>query len=409
MAALKNGHIPQVLATEYASYRDSVLDVLHKELKSAADSQSRPLVLYDPMAGTAPLLSLAERRGYTAYFNDLNSLHRYVNAAKTLASYRSFKDIGSKELLSLVCRMAAGIDRLERTVTEEWIESSVLKKLALAWRKSEDQGQSVGTLTKAILLLAIRDFSSFVKTKNPTWLKSGGLRPKRTAKQALKSAIDRLDLFYQEVYGEDTDLKGGDIILTANDASRFTPKRKVDVVVTSPPFCNRVDWDRLYAPEHYFLSAVSVWHTRTEFLGTTAVHRYSDFDSELEFVTERSDYLARFLEEVRKRQIRNERKSNYWVKYFTRYFAGLFRVFDMAASILRKNNAGIYFVVQDNGHRGLLIDIGEALAESLSTQGFQVRHLEPSWERRHMGLQNISRHHRLVSPRQWERIWHAVQ
>jgi hypothetical protein len=78
MPTLKNGHIPQVLATEYASYRDQVIDVLSSELEHAERSRSRPLVLYDPLAGTAPLLSHAERRGYTAYFNDLNSLHLYA-------------------------------------------------------------------------------------------------------------------------------------------------------------------------------------------------------------------------------------------------------------------------------------------------------------------------------------------
>jgi len=139
--------------------------------------------------------------------------------------------------------------------------------------------------------------------------------------------------------------------------------------MTSPPYCNRVDWDRLYGPEHFFLSAVGVWHTRTEFLGTTAVRNYVDFDSDLRFVTVRSKYLARLLNEIRERQIRKEKRSDYYVKYFTRYFAQLFRMFDLAVGALRKKNAGVFFVVQDNAHRGLLIDIGEALAESLSFAG----------------------------------------
>ena len=143
-------------------------------------------------------------------------------------------------------------------------------------------------------------------------------------------------------------------------------------------------------------------------MGTTAVHRYSDFDSEARFVRERSEYLEEFLKEVRKRQIRNERKSDYYVKYFTRYFADLFRVFDMAARVLRKRNAGIYFVVQENTHRGLRVDIGRALLESLSTQGFHARSVK-DWDRHHLGLQNISRRYRLVSPKQRECIWHAIR
>lgn len=409
MPTLKNGHIPQVLATEYASYRDQVIEVLSSKLADMEHSQLHALVLYDPMAGTAPLLSLAERRGYTAHFNDLNSLHLYINAAKIFPSYLTFKDIGPAKLLSIVSGMASELDRRPRNITEEWIEDSVLEGLTLAWKRSEEQSESIATLTRAILLLAIRNFSSFIKTTNPTWLKPGGLRPKVSVEQAFRSAVDRLDVFYQHAYTKHPEIKGGRILLTDYDASQSAPGCKVDVVMTSPSFCNRVDWDRMYAPEHFFLEAVGGWHARTEFLGTTAVHPYPEFGSEVKFVTERSHYVGQFLREVQKRQIHGEKRSDYYVKYFTRYFADLFRVFDMAANVLGKDNAGIYFVVQDNMHRGLLIQIGQALAESLSKQGFHVRPLEPSWDRHHLGLQNISKRYRHVNPKQRESIWHAVR
>lgn len=407
----KNCHIPKVkvLATEYASYREGVIDALALQLKDAAQRKTQPLVLYDPMAGTAPLLCFAERQGYTAFFNDLNSLHFYVNAAKTFRSFRAFRDIGPSKMLSIVCRMVPKLDRCSRTPTEDWIEKSVLEKLMSAWKKSEQQRESLSVLTKAILLLAVRDFSSYVKTKNPTWLKPGGLRPDISAEQAFRSAIERLRVFYEAAYAEHLDIKVGHIHFTDNDSSRKVPRCKVDVVMTSPPFCNRVDWDRMYAPEHFFLNAVGVWHTRTEFLGTTAVRLYPEFESDFKYVTERSSYLREFLTQVRKRQIRSELLSDYYVKYFTRYFAGLFRVFDNAADALGKGNAGIYIVVQDNVHRGLLIEIGQALKDSLSSRGFQTSPLPQSWERHHLGLQNISKHYRLVTPKQRETIWHAAQ
>jgi hypothetical protein len=409
MPKLKNGHIPQVLATEYASYRDTVTRELSLKLADVEErSGSRPLVLYDPMAGTAPLLPLAERRGYTAQFNDLNSLHLYINAAKTLRSYRAFKNIGHNELLSIVCGIAPGLDRCRRTATEKWIEDSVLERLAHAWKRTTEQSKPIAVLTKAVLLLAVRNFSSFVRTKNPTWLKPGGLRSNVSAKEAFRPAIKRLDNFYQDAYANHGPVKGGYITLTDYDASRSGPEHEVDVVVTSPPFCNRVDWDRLYAPEHFFLSAVGVWHTRTEFLGTTAVDKYRDFESDFEFVTKRSSYLRRFPKEVRERQIKNEQQSDYYVKYYTRYFGGLFRVFDMAVRALGNGNAGVYFVTQENVHRGLLIEIGKALAEFLSSQGLRSMPLD-TWERHHLGLQNISRQHTLVAPKQRECIWHAVQ
>lgn len=410
MPRLKNGHVPQLLATEYASYNKEVIHDLCSELAKAERSQSRPVVLYDPMAGTAPLLSFAERHGYTAHFNDLNSLHLYVNAAKTLQSYLTYKKIGPARLLSIICGMASRLDLCPRTATEKWIEGPVLEELAFAWKKSEEQSKTITVLIKAIVLLSVRSFSSFIKTTNPTWLKSGGLRPKIPVQEAFQAAISRLDSFYQHAYAKHSEIKGGRIVLTDYDSSRLVPDSKVDVIITSPPFCNRVDWDRMYAPEHFFLKAVDVWHTRTEFLGTTAVHRYPEFDSELEFVVGRSGYLRKFLGEVRKRQIGKNQESDYYVKYFTRYFAGLFRAFDTAANALGEENAGIYFVVQENHHRGLRITIGQALAESLCDQGFQVRPLDgSSWDRPHLGLRNVSKRYRLISPMQQESIWHAMR
>ncbi len=405
---LKNGEIPQLLGTEYASYRDSVIRVLSRRLRAAEKSRSHPLVLYDPMAGTAPLLPLAQRCGYTAIFNDLNSLHLYLNAAKTLSAYRTFSDVGPSKLFSIVYRITSKIDSCPRFATNQWLDNRVLEQLKLAWEESKKQGESVCILIKAILLLILRDFSSFVKTQNPIWLKPGGLRRRISVEQALQSAINRLNIFYEKAYPNFPQNKKGRVILTDYDASESIPKCKVDVVMTSPPYCNRVDWDRMYAPEHFFLNAVGVWHTRTQFLGTTSVRQYPEFESDTKLVTERSKYLDEFLGKVRERQIQGETGSDYYVKYFTRYFAGLFRAFDNAASILSKDNLGIYFVVQENTHRGLQIKIGKALAESLSTKGFNVHPLKKSWQRHHLGLRNISKRFTLLKPKQRESIWHAV-
>ena len=199
--------------------------------------------------------------------------------------------------------MVSRLDLCPRNATEQWIENSVLEELALAWKKSEEQSKPIAVLIKAIVLLSVRSFSSFIKTSNPTWLKPGGLRPKIPVQEAFQSAISRLDSFYQYAYAKHSKIKGGRIVLTDYDSSRLVPESRVDVVITSPPFCNRVDWDRMYAPEHFFLKAVDVWHTRTEFLGTTAVRRYPEYDSELEFVAGRSGYVRTLLEDVRKRQL----------------------------------------------------------------------------------------------------------
>ncbi len=408
MSRLKNGYIPKVLATEYASYRDTVLRTLITRLETAQASISRPISIYDPMAGTGPLIPEVERSGYVGYFNDLNSLHLYVNKAKTYRSYKTFKRIGSATLLKKLCNFTSRLDRNTPMPTEKWIDDVSLRILSSAWSSCEDEIKPVTIILKAIILLSIRDFSSFVKTKNPTWLKPGGTRRNITVEQAFSYAINMLENYYQHTYCGYQAIKGGEINLTDRDCTKYVPKSGVDIVLTSPPYCNRVDWDRLYAPEHYFLRAVGVWHTRCEFIGTTAVRHYDNFDSDIAFISEHSKYLNIFLTKVKERQIGNEKRSDYYLKYFTRYFAGLFRVFEVAASSLHKNNFGIYFVVQDNCHRGMSIDIGRVISQYLSIKGFQTRVLK-IWNQHHLGMRNISRKYRAVNPRQRESLWHAIK
>ena len=233
MPPLKNGRVPRVLATEYASYHDEVIDVLDSELVAAQQSRSRPLVLYDPMAGTAPLL-LAERSGFTAYFNDLNSLHLYVNAAKTLKSYSAFRATGRAELTSFFRGIARDLDRCPPRPTDDWIEAAVLQRLKRAWEEGDRECEPIRTLVRAVLLIAVRGLSSFVRTENPTWLKPGGLRPCVPAREVFHAAVDRLGKFYSAVYENGGRLEGGTISITDYDASRSVPDSQVDVVVTSP-------------------------------------------------------------------------------------------------------------------------------------------------------------------------------
>lgn len=409
MKVSRNSHVPQVLASEYASFHNEVIQTLFSILLDREQIWSRPLILYDPMAGTAPLIPLAECRGYVAYFNDLNPLHFYVNTAKTAESYIAFKRIGQARLLNIISGLLSELDDCPRKITDEWIQPEVKKIFQSAWKKSENYSKPNTILVKAILLLSIRSFSSIIKTKNPTWIKPGGLRPKTSVAQVLSSAVTRLESFYKHAYSESQPLKQSHIIITCNNALKWKPPSKIDIIITSPPFCNRVDWHRIYAPENFFLQAVGVSIKNDTFLGTTAVCSYPEFDQQLSLVTQHSDYLRKFLAEVQKRQIRNERSSNYYLKYYTRYFAGLFNIFENASNTLGKDHAEIYFVVQDNVHRGLLIEIGQVLAEYLSSQGFSVRPLSIGWDRHHLGLQNISKRFRLIAPKQRESIWRAVR
>ncbi len=382
------------------------MDVLSDRLAHTNARLGRPATLYDPMAGTAPLLPQAQRLGCPTVFNDLNALHFFINQAKGLASCRLWLTRGDAFFRESVAALLRDVDDCPRTPTDSWIQPDVLEVLVRAWRAADCPPSAEGRIIQAMLVSVVRRFASYFRTQNPTWIKPGGLRRACSSEDAAVEACRLWGDYYAAAYGSASAEAAPDAVFTCHDASLVTPTVPVDVVMTSPPFPNRVDWDRLYAPEHFFLDAVGVPHVKRSFVGTTMVVPYETFEPDYLFVCDRSDYVRDLLDQVRDRQIKHERNSDYYVKYFTRYFSGIFRVFDRASSALCSHGADIFYVVQDNVHRGLQIDLGRCIADSLESRGYRAD-VDTEWERHHLGLRNVSKQHRAVSPKQRESIWHA--
>jgi hypothetical protein len=63
----------------------------------------------------------------------------------------------------------------------------------------------------------------------------------------------------------------------------------------------------------------------------------------------------------------------------------------------------IYFVTQDNIHRGQLIEPDKVLRELFAGKGWKSKTVR-RWERHHLGLQTVSREHAFVVPKQAEKI-----
>jgi hypothetical protein len=358
------------------------------------------------MAGTAPLLPLVERRGYPAHFNDLNALHLHVNRAKLVSSRDAFLRLGRGGCQRALLDDVSSLSDAPREISEAWIDDSTLQVLTTAWRGLATLDRDATYLLRGVLLLCLRSLASFSSTANPTWLKPGGVRPRIRVEDVLNDVLARLEEYYLAAYAGEPRNGEGSVLFTAEDAATLrSGLGPADVVCTSPPFCNRVDWGRLYAPECYFLRAVGEQDPAAAFLGTTEVRTYGDdtFNEERRWLAACSPYVDELLCGVRKTQIEGERGSDYYVRYFTRYFALLFRVFDNTIANLTQTDGRMYYAVQDNAHRGQLISLEKALGEFLQLRGFSITPIA-SWERHHLGLRNVSRKHMVVRVRQIESL-----
>lgn len=386
----------KVLYSEYAAFRKKgVLEFFEKKLQS-----KRSLTIYDPMAGTAPLIPLVECGGHRAYFNDIFPLHYFINRAKTFNSFQCFRQTGKSWFLDRMKSHMKLINNKRLVISEKWIEKSVLKGLVDAWNSFEIYDEDKKVLLKAILLLCVKPLSSITETKNPTWIKSGGISTDRKLDDVIERSVARLENYYKYNYSKVIETKRGNCIFLNRNANDVRLPEKVDLIITSPPYCNRFAIKASYGPEGYFLSAAGFEIQDRDIIGTIVVKDYDSFNNDIDFLMDNSREASIVFSKMKESRKRDEHV--YYIKYFCRYFINLYTIMLSVLENL-KSNGKMYLVTQDNTHRGQSIEIEKILLELLGNKNWKSN-IVNKWERHHMGLQNISRDSALVKPMQYEKL-----
>lgn len=387
-------NVPKILSSNYATFRSDVQEYFEREIPKP------PSVIYDPMAGTAPLIPFVETNGHKAYFNDLLPIHLYINKAKTYEIFECYKEFGHDWLFQQLLRCMAPLQSKRLCISSKWIDDSVLNGLIQAWRAVQEYNSNVAVFLKAIIILCVRPFSSITKSENPTWLKLGGMCSGDDLQAIVRESLSRFDKYFDYHYSSPYVHEKGECVFTAEDAARLPLPEKVDVILTSPPFCNRLDPIVQYGPENYFLAAVGHTIPDHSMVGTNKVRDYETFAVDLEILGNRSNYANFLLNRIKRSGKQDD--VTYYVKYYTRYFMMVYKCLKEALRNLSPSGK-MHVALQDNAHRGQLIEIDRLLSDLLEADGWKSEVIR-RWERHHLGLRNISRDHAFVRPKQIEKI-----
>jgi len=383
----------KILNTEYGSYRKEVYLFLLRRLQT-------PSVILDPMAGTAPLIPFIETNGHMAFFNDILPIHFFINKAKTLKIYHKYQEYGYDWYCEQLLHCMNSLEGKSSIISDKWIDDSILNGLIEAWQTAEQYDEDSAIFIKAIILLCVRPFASITKTMNPTWLKYGGISSSKSLLRIIQDNINRYAQYYQLNYGSTEITKRGECLFTKLDAADLHTSQKVDFILTSPDYCNRIDLTRLYGPENYFLSALGHTFPVKYLVSTPKIRDYTELAVDFKRLTGMSKSASQLLTKIKESPIADD--SSYYLKYYTRFFSTLFNVLTRVSSNL-STTGRMYIVTQDNIHRGNLIQIDKIVGELFRASGWQSR-VVMKWERRHHGLRNISKSHPLVVPKQLEKV-----
>jgi hypothetical protein len=368
----------------YAGYPDAFVRSILKSSGLPAGS-----MVADPWNGSGTTTYAASTLGYASRGIDLNPVMAVVALARLLAPSEadSLEPLATK----LVKRLRVETKRLaEDDPLLLWFARPAASAIRAIERRIRDQ--LVGALTRTAtgtrldrmsclaatfyvaLFTACRTLAAEFQCSNPTWTR----RPKVDEEKlevsreavicgfllnirAMAAALaDRQARYSIERVGAE--------ILVADTTSQCWTPNSIDIVITSPPYCTRIDYTAATRIELALLQGllqIEFKELGRSMIGSTRVPL-----SNLEVSETWGPLCARFLENVKTH--RSKASSGYYYKTHLDYFEKMSRSFSNMSCAL-KARAPAILVVQDSYYKDIHNDLPSILEEMAASHGLGLR------------------------------------
>lgn len=367
----------------YAGYSEAFVEDLLAALKPAETAR-----VFDPWNGSGTTTFVARRRGFDAYGTDLNPALVMIGRSRLVPA-----DI-APSLAPLGDEITAVAKRIrydcEDDPLRQWFSTgsaAYLRRLDLAIRQvlvpgRDDSSPSAVPIRHASPLAAffyaalfrtVRQHLAAFRSSNPTWIRvarSDAARlatPPSLLARNFRLAVESLAAQLDHASEEAAHPENAGRILLADSRRLPHAAKSFDLVVTSPPYCTRIDYAIATLPELACLgfdrSAVST--LRSQLLG-----RPSFASHDVTQPSGRSPYAANLLEQVRTHQ--SKASATYYYRFFASYVHELSQ---SLAEIVRvsKTTARIALVVQDSFYKNIHISLPTLVREVMDSHGWQCQ------------------------------------
>jgi len=321
----------------------------------------------DPMMGSGTTIVEALLEGRCGIGLDIDPLALRVSQAKTIPmSVDDLRDIGLKIISQAqdflldnsIERLIQKFDSRTKEFIDYWFYPNTQRELAALVL-------SIQTVDVALVRRFLElTFSSIIVTKSGGVSRARDLahsRPHLDKEKNPKNALEQFSLRLQKSIKSmaHLDTKGALAAPLPGDA-RSMPLRDevIDLIVTSPPYANALDYMRAHKFPLVWLgeSVVNLTELRARYIGSEKINntRYAE-------LPDKTESLIRQLEE------RDRKKSSILRKYFTEMQAVLAEMY----RVLRKDSPAIV-VVGPSIMRGIDVQTHHCLAEIAQETGFSI-------------------------------------
>lgn len=354
----------------YAGYSQSFVQALLEHLPLSPRS-----VVLDPWNGSGTTTAVAARLGYQSIGIDLNPVMNVV------ARCRLDDGSGSSAitLWEKICKRVRTAPRRSLAPSDplnDWFSpgtAATLRSIAAnlyTHTTRPSDASSTSTAVDRVLLacfVSIQELLSSLKTSNPTWIR----RPRNDEQKVTVSTallLQAIRAHVEAICQMDSCPPGKKAkFLTVNSSAIPLEDESIDVVLTSPPYCTRIDYAVATAGELAFLGLETSTAYRTlrqNLIGTTTVYGGGAYIRESFGPT--CDF---FLSELKSHA--SKASSTYYLKNHLAYFNGIKASIVEISRLLKKEGIAI-FVVQDSWYKNLHNDLPKIFEEMAASAGLRL-------------------------------------
>jgi DNA modification methylase len=357
----------------YAGFSESFAYNLLHSLK-----RRKELVVLDPWNGSGTVTSAATNLGVASVGIDINPVMVIIAKARLLSRY----DIDSMLPLAAHILEESRIIKIpdcSGSLLRNWYDlatSKRVRKVGSAINKilttEEYQNadfeihnasciSSIAAFFYVALFRTVRSYLDGFKTTNPTWIKSAkdetnhiSIRRDNFENCFLKQVSSLLSVIPSR--WQDSELFESRILL-GNSSLIDLPDQSIDIVLTSPPYCTRIDYAVATSPELATLGMTQSQYAafRVEFMGTATNATATPTP-----IPEWGKSCIDFIKLVESHA--SKASSGYYYKNHCQYFGGLFKSISEINRVIKKKGT-CCMVVQDSFYKNIHNDLPKIVVE----------------------------------------------
>lgn len=355
----------------YAGYSDEFVEDIIKSYFSLSTKDT----ILDLWNGSGTTTKVAYKNNIKAYGFDINPVMKYIAEAKLVSQ-------NDEPLLREVLRLS--LSQFDNRVTKNnnpvdllglWLNDKSIRIIRYFEMNVNEickllsVSMPVISFFKVLQFRLIRFFLQKFTTSNPTWIKHNikDIDKINITKTDVKKNIYIIfeDMVASLIDGDEiNEANQLPIILTASSYQIPLANNSVDAIITSPPYCTRIDYAISTLPELAILgfSKDSIQCLRNAMIGSTTIAFDNTFVLEIPSLT-----AIKFLDLVKGHD--SKASNSYYFKYYKKYFLQMYMSLNELERVIKPNGL-CCIVIQNSFFKDVLLSLNIIIEEMMIELGF---------------------------------------